>query len=156
MTTIVSRFPAVVDGVLTVLRADANLSAVVISDGLPITEDRLVDLVIIGNSGDPESTDAGSVTQNYHDLAGIDSTRDETVTVNCCVLAQTGDVDVSATRARAFAVLGYVESALRANYSLGATGVLRVELTDVTVQVEQFADGTAVRLPFTLTATSII
>lgn len=154
--TVSSRFPAVVDAILSTLSNDANLSGVVISDGLPITEDRLVDLVIIGNAGDPENSEAGSVSQSYHDLAGVNSTRDETVQVNCCVLSQTGDVDVAATRSRAFQVLGYVESALRANYALGLTNVMRVEVSDVNVYVDQFADGTAVRLPFTITATSII
>lgn len=152
----VSQYPTIVDAILTTLKADTNLSSVVISDGLPITEDRLVDLVIIGNSGDPDSTEAGSISQEYHDLAGVNSTRDETVYINCCVLSQTGDVDVAATRTRAFQILGYVSDALRANYGLGLANVIRVELTDVTVTVEQFADGTAVRLPFTITGTSII
>lgn len=141
---------------MALLTADPNFSGIVVSDGLPITEDRLVDLVIIGNSGDPENTEAGTISQEYHDLAGISSTRDETVQINCCVLSQTGDVDVSSTRTRAFQILGFVESALRGNYGLGLVNVIRVELTDVSVQVDQFADGTAVRLPFTITATSII
>lgn len=141
---------------MALLTADPNFSGIVVSDGLPITEDRLVDLVIIGNSGDPENTEAGTISQEYHDLAGISSTRDETIQINCCVLSQTGDVDVSATRTRAFQILGFVESAIRGNYGLGLANVIRVELSDVSVQVDQFADGTAVRLPFTITATSII
>ena len=151
-----SRFAAVYDALLSTLRASGDLSSVTISDGLPITEDRLVDLVIVGNGGDPENTEAGRVTQSYHDLAGINSTRDETVTINCFVMSQTGDVDISATRSRAFEVLGYVESAIRANYGLGLANVIAVEVTDITCYIEQFADGTAVRLPFTVTATSII
>jgi len=152
----VSRFPAVVDAVVTALKAAPGLASAVVSDGLPITEDRLTDLVIIGNGGQPEDTRAGTISQEYHDLAGVDSTRDETVQVFCCVISQTGDVDVAATRTRAFDLLGAISDTLRANYKLGVSGVIRVELSDVEVVVEQFADGTAVRLPFTLTATSLI
>ena len=151
-----SRFAAVYDAILTTLRNDANLSSSVISDGLPITEDRLTSLVMIGNSGDAEDTLAGSVRQSYHDMAGTSSTRDETITINCAVMTQTGDVDVSATRSAAFTVLGYVEAALRANYSLGLAEVMRVEVVDVQCYIEQFADGTAVRLPFQVVATCLI
>jgi hypothetical protein len=151
-----SRFAAVYDATLTTLRADTNLATLTVSDGLPITQERYDDLVIIGNSGDPEQPEAGRITQAYHDLAGTSSTRDETVTLNCCVMSQTGDVDISTTRTRAFEVLGWVESAIRANYGLGLTNVIAVEITDISCIIDQFADGTAVRLPFTLQATSII
>jgi len=151
-----SRFAAVYDALLSTLQADGDLSSVTISDGLPITEDRLVDLVIVGNGGDPENSEAGRITQGYHDLAGTSSTRDEVVTINCFAMSQTGDVDVSATRTRAFQVLGYVESAIRANYALGLANVLRVEITEISCNIEQFADGTAVRLPFTVQATCLI
>lgn len=153
---LVSRFPTVIDGVLATLNADSNLTGVSISDGLPISEDRYLDLILIGNSGDGEDTRAGSISQEYHDLAGIDSTRDETIQIFCAVISQTGNVDVATTRTRAFQLLGYVSDALRNNFTLGAAGVLRVEMTDIEVTVEQFADGTAVRLPFTITATTLI
>jgi hypothetical protein len=151
-----SRFAAVYDALLSTLQADGNLSSVTVSDGLPITDDRLVDLVIVGNGGDPENSEAGRITQSYHDLAGTSSTRDEVVTINCFAMSQTGDVDVSATRTRAFQVLGYVESAIRANYALGLANVLRVEITEISCNIEQFADGTSVRLPFTVQATCLI
>lgn len=153
---LVSRFPTVIDGILTTLRADNNLTTVTISDGLPVTEDRYLDIILIGNSGDGEDTRAGNITQEYHDLAGVNSTRDETIQIFCAIISQTGNVDVATTRSRAFELLGYVSNALRNNYHLNATGVLRVELTDIDVNVEQFADGTAVRLPFTITATTLI
>lgn len=151
-----SRYAAVADAIVATLQADANLSAVVVSDGLPITEDRLTSLVIVGNSGDPEDSYAGRFEQEYHDLAGVNSTRDETITIPCCVLAQTGDIDVSATRLSAFTILGYVEGALRANYRLGLDNVLRVEMSGGDVNVSQFADGTAVRLSFSITAACLI
>ena len=153
---LVSRFPTIIDGVLSTLKADANLTTVTISDGLPVTEDRYLDIILIGNSGDGEDTRAGTITQEYHDLAGIDSTRDETIQIFCAVISQTGNVDVATTRSRAFELLGYVSNALRNNFTLAAAGVLRVELSSVEVNVEQFADGTAVRLPFTITATTLI
>jgi len=151
-----SQFPYVVDALVTLLKATASLSAVVISDGLPITEDRMNDLVMIGTTGSPDDTRSGTISQEYNDLAGINSTREETVQVSCCVISQTGDVDVAATRTRAFTILGSISDAVRANYTLGVSGVMRVEMSDVEVFVEQFADGTSVRLPFTISVSSLI
>ena len=152
----VSQFPGVVDALVTLLNATATLTGVVISDGLPITEDRMNDLVMIGSTGSPDDTRSGTISQEYNDLAGINSTREERVEISCCVISQTGDVDVSTTRTRAFAILGYISDAVRANYTLGVSGVMRVEMSDVEVFVEQFADGTSVRLPFTISVNSLI
>ena len=152
----ISQFAALTDSVLAILRADTHLSNVTISDGLPITEDRLVDLIVIGNSGSPEDTRAGSIRQQWHDLAGINSTRDETCEIFCCLISQTGDVDVSATRTRAFEILGYISDALRATLNGGIANCFGIDLTDVEVNVEQFADGTSIRLPFTITANTLI
>ena len=152
----VSQFPGVVDALVTLLNATATLSAVVISDGLPISEDRMNDLVMIGSTGSPDDTRSGTISQEYNDMAGVNSTREERVEISCCVISQTGDVDVSATRTRAFNILGYISDAVRANYTLGVSGVMRVELSDVEVFVEQFADGTSVRLPFTISVNSLI
>lgn len=152
----ISRYAAVADALVAALQAAPALSAVTVTDGLPITEDRLTSLVIVGNSGDPEDDSAGTFDQMYHDLAGTGSTREETVTIPCAVLAQTGDIDVSATRSSAFTILGAVESTLRGNYTLGVDGVLRVEMSGGEVRVSQFADGTAVRLTFSIQATCLI
>lgn len=151
-----SRFAAVYDAVLATLKAAPSLSTVTISDSLPITDDRLDRLIMIGNGGNAEDTRSGSTRQNYRDMAGVNSTRDETISIYCCVLTQTGDVDVAATRSAAFTILGNVEAALRGNYSLGLTDVLRVEVVDVEIYTEQFGDGTAIRLPFTIEATALI
>lgn len=151
-----SRFAAVYDAIVSLLQSDPALASVVVSDSLPISQDRYTDLILIGNSGDPEDTRAGTISQNYHDMARTSSTRDETFSIYCCVLSQTGDVAVAATRSQAFTVLGGVESALRASYNLGLSDVMRVEVTDAEVFIEQFADGTAVRIPFTIQATCLI
>lgn len=151
-----SRFAAIYDAILDTLNADPTLASVTITDSLPITDDRLDRLVMIGNGGNPEDTRSGSSRQQYHDLAGASSRRDETISIFCCVMAQTGDVDVSGTRTVAFGILASVEAALRGNYNLGLTDVLRVEVVDIEVYTEQFGDGTAIRLPFTIEATALI
>lgn len=151
-----SRFAAVFDAVLAACQAEPTLAATTISDTLPLTQDRLTALLMIGNSGDPEDPRAGSIRQSYHDMAGTSSTRDETVTINCAVMVQTGDIDVAATRSSAFTVLAGVESALRGSIGLGLSYVMRVEVIDAEVYIEQFADGTSVRIPFTIEATCLI
>jgi len=156
MPVVATRWAAVVDAVLVTLRAAPNLATTTVLDGFPVTNDALDDAVVVGSSADPEDDIAGSVEQEYHDMALASSSRMETVTVACEVWAQNGDGDLSAARTRAFLLLGYVEAALRANPSQGLTDVLRVEVAAATVRQAQTPDGAVCSVDVTLSATSLI
>lgn len=156
MPVVATRWAAVTNAVLATLRADPNLATTTILDGFPVTNDPLVDAVVVGSSADPEDDVAGTVTQEYHDMALASSSRMETVTLACEVWAQNGDGDLSAARTRAFLLLGYVEAALRANPSQGLTDVLRVEVVDATVHQAQTEYGAVCSVDVTVSATSLI
>lgn len=155
MPVTATRWAAVVDAVLATLRADPNFASTQVFDGPPVTGDYLADAVAVGASGDDDDL-VGDVEQNYHDFGLAQSARMETSTVRVAVWAQNGDGSLSTARTRAFALVGYVEAALRANPSQGLTDVLRVEVTGAEVRQSQTPDGALCWVDLTLTATALI
>lgn len=153
----ISRYAAATDAILTTLRANATLSAaaVEIIDGPPVQQAYGTTVLYVGWRGDVDDDTAGDITQAYHDL-GPAATRDEIISIYCVVQSVRGDDDMSAARSSAVAALGAIETALRANVSLGLADVLRIELSDSTVRQVRDADGIGVELGFTITVTSLI
>lgn len=129
-----SRLPAVVDALLTLMRAttgyrdpSAAVSAALVPvfDGptIGISGDHATRWLSIGWSGDPESPeDAASAEQNV--ATGGNNTRDEVGTIRCRAAAQGGETDptpLSALRLQVGAIVGDVELLLRNNPTLGIT-----------------------------------
>jgi hypothetical protein len=153
----VSRYAALTDAVLATLRAlnATTLAGVEIVDGPPLLNQFPAEAIYVGWSGEPDSDTSGSISQGYHDLGPV-ATRDETAEVYCTIQAARGDDDMAAARLRAVAILGVMESALRANVSQGLVDVLRIEISDGAVRQVRNADGIGVEIAATVTATSLI
>ena len=153
-----SRLDAVIDALVAACQADATLIArgTYVSDGAPVTADAATEVLVIGGSPVDADTAAGDGAQSWRTDGGTSASRDAEESVYCYAAASTGDVDVASTRAAAFAVLAAVEDLLRANYSLGLANVMSVEVSRVSYQLEQYANGTRVVLPFTITVRSVI
>ena len=145
---------------VALFQADPTLSTtleVLVTDGLPISEDYRPDLLVIGGTPDEGDTVLGTVSQEWHDSgSGSSPRKDETVTIRAYVCSTTGDADLPATRARAFTVMAAVESVLRENRTIGLADVREVSLTDLTVTAAQYVDGTTVWLTFTIEVLSLI
>lgn len=158
MAIVASRWNTVYEALLALFQADTSLATagVYVSDGIPISEDRFLNMVIVGNMGDPTVNQAGSISQEYHDLAGTQSSRDETILIDACIIAQNGNSDLTAARLAAFTTLNSVESALRLNFTLGLRDVIRTELRDANVYLDLFADGAACRISFTIETTTLL
>lgn len=150
----ITRAAAVVDALVTALSADATLTGLVI-DGPPVTQDELVDVVTVGYGWDADDDTAIEIEQEYHEL-GPTAKRDERLDVRCAAASFRGDADIAAARARCVALLGAVESVLRADPSLGLADLLRVELSAGSIRQAQTAQGAEVVCPFTVTAHSLI
>ena len=151
-----SRLHAAITALHAAAAADSTLVSlgVLVADGLPVTQDRVNDLLVIGATSDDEETGA-SLTQDWHDL-GAAATRDEVVRIHCFVRSQVGDVDVAGTRARAFAVLAAVEALLRADIDLGLGQVLNASVVEANYIVAQNSNGTAVWVPFVVRIRALI
>lgn len=149
MTT--SRVPAAVDALLAILRAAPGLAGVAIVDGPESVNAASLQRIHIG--WQPGADTAVSLQQSFN-AAGA-RTRDEVFEIACYAEARAGNTDIQGRRNEVFALVGEVETALRATNeaptapTLNGT-VLWAHLTagDLTqVQLE----GSAAGLAFTVT-----
>lgn len=106
-----SAVPAAIDALLAILSAEEGLSGVRVLDGPPTGDMSDEEYVAIG--WQPDSEDAVQMVQDFN-AAGA-RTRDEDFTILCWLDTWTGDSDVRARRARAFALLAVIEDAIRAS-----------------------------------------
>jgi hypothetical protein len=106
----ISRVPAAVDALLTILRAAPGLADVRIVDGPAAVNLTERHRLYIG--WQPGAEAAVDLVQNFN-AAGA-RTRDENFAIACYAESRAGDKDMALRRARVFAILGEVENALRA------------------------------------------
>jgi hypothetical protein len=105
-----SRVPAAVDALLAILRAAPGLVGVEIVDGPPVVN--LTELKRIHIGWQLGDSAAVSLEQSFN-AAGA-RTRDEAFSISCYAEARAGDTDMQARRSEVFALVGEVETALRA------------------------------------------
>ena len=153
----ISRYAAAVDALVSLAQADSTLTAAVVEivDGPPVQQQYGTTVLYFGWTGDEDSDLAGSIQSSYHDL-GPSAMRDETCEVRCIIRAIRGDNDMSAARLSAVTALGALETAIRANVSLGLSDVLRFEVSEATVNQARDGMGLACELDFSITVTSLI
>lgn len=153
----ISRYAAATDALVALAQADATLiaAAVEVVDGPPLQQQYAETSLYVGWSGEEDDATSGSISSAYHDL-GPAAKRDETVEVYCTIRSVTGTDDMSGARSSAIAALGALETAVRANVSLGLADVLRFEVSDATVRQVRDSLGVGVDVGFTVTCTSLI
>jgi len=140
-----SRLGAVIDALVTQLDAGTAFS---VYDGYPVTTTPPADFVIVGGTDDPDD-DAASLDQEWAGLGK--ASRDETGQITCAVVSQSGGTDLKTHRDRVLVILGELETALRADPTLG--GVVQsgwLHLTAGALNQQQNANGSRARLTFTV------
>ncbi|MFJ2718997.1 hypothetical protein [Streptomyces sp. NPDC087437] len=146
-----SRVPAAVDGLLTALRAAPGLNGVAVVDGPPSVNLTARKYVFVG--WQPGGDIAVSLAQTFNSAGA--RTRDETFQIAGYIEVRAGDKDMKARRDDAFAILGEIETALRATNdvpdapTLGGA-VLWAHLTAGDLSQAQ-AEGSVAGLAFTVT-----
>lgn len=142
--------PNAVDAVVSALVTafTAALPGTEVHDGRPVEAPGATEMVIVAHDATPDGNAVITIQQEPANLAG--TSRYERGQIPCCVLAQTGDVDIPERRARATQILGSCETALRADRTL-AGAVMTAEV--VAGEVHQFSNkaGTAVVAQFQIT-----
>jgi len=140
---------AVIDGLITNLSASAALAGVRIFDGVEIDSSFPGDFITVGHDGsdDGEVVVANSV-QQFLELGNRRQFED--ASVNCQLVSWNGGVDVKSRRNRAFALLSAVDTAIRADVSLGGA-CLYSTLDNYTTFYRQTNVGVAVYVTFTVT-----
>lgn len=149
MTT--SRVPAALDALLEILRAAPGLSETAIVDGPPSVNLSPLQRLYVG--WQPYGESAVTLEQAFNGAGA--RTRDEAFQIACYAEARSGDKDMKARRDEVFALVGEVETALRATNEAPTTptlngAVLWAHLTagDLT-QVQ--GEGSLAGLAFTVT-----
>lgn len=118
---------AVIDGLVTTLRASASLDApggtyTPVFDGPTPVDGSARDFVTVGWA------DGGRGAQSrgaHHDIGYTTSAmRDDVGSISVVISCWDGDTDIATTRARVFTILGYVETAIRNNPTLGVANLM--------------------------------
>lgn len=153
----ISRYAAATDAIVALAQADATLTAAAVEvvDGPPRQQGYGATVLYVGWTGEDDNATSGSIESSYHDL-GPTAKRDERVEVYCTAQSVRGDDDMSTARSAAVAVYGALETAIRANVSLGLADVLRFEVSDATVRQVRDGEGIGVEVGFTITCISLI
>lgn len=156
MTT--SQVGNVLAATAALLAADANLVAASVPtyDGPTVSQASNLEYVVVGHDPSGESTVAASTTQDWRSDGGAAAFRDETITFPVTVVVRGGDTDIVARRARAYVLAGYVEAALRANYTLGLAQVAWLEIADQTLHQVAAAEGSIVYVESTVRVRAVI
>jgi hypothetical protein len=105
-----SRVPAAVDALLAILRAAPALAEVAIVDGPSSVNFTQLRRLYVG--WHPGGEAAVSLTQDFNSAGA--RTRDEVFAISCYAEARAGDKDMQGRRSEVFALVGEVETALRA------------------------------------------
>ena len=146
-----SRVPAAVDALLAILQAAPALAGVAIVDGPPSVN--LTELRRIHVGWQPGTDAAVSLEQSFNSAGA--RTRDEAFSIACYAEARAGDKNMKARRDEVFALVGEVETALRATNGAPTAptlngAVLWAHLTAGDLAQMQ-AEGSLAGLAFTVT-----
>lgn len=117
-------------------------------DGPYVTEEMPVDSVFVGYDGDPEGDLQAFTFEQDWAHAGYRA-KDETLSIPCCVISYTGDANaVRDRRERVQALLAAIETALRADPTLGVSSTTRAQVRRGALHQEPTSDGVRARLVF--------
>lgn len=146
-----SRAPAAVDALLAILRAAPGLSEVAVVDGPPSVNLTTLRQIYVG--WQPSGEAAVSIEQQFNGAGA--RTRNEAFAISGYLEARSGDTNMQDRRNEVFAMLGEIETALRATDvaptapTLNGT-VLWAHLTAGDLNQVQ-AEGSLAGLAFTVT-----
>jgi len=145
---VTTAFPAVINGILTSLRASSDLSAVRIFDGVEIDSSYPGDFIAVGHDGtDDGSVSVSSATQSFEQLGNFKQFEDGQI--ECFLSTWDGSDSLTARRARASQIISAVDTAIRADVSLGGA-CLYSFLSNHTTRYLQTDVGAAVNVNFTI------
>lgn len=145
-----SLIPKVIDAVYST--AKAHLPDTNVYDGFGVTVEPGLDYLMVGVD-DPDGQRSASAAEATQDWAHANSTtRDENGVVTCAAVSWNGDGDAKAARDHAFATVAAVETAVRADPTLGVAGVLYAHVTGpIELSQDQTQTGAVAYVLFRIT-----
>ena len=140
--------PQVINGILTAFQNSSDLSSVRIFDGPEIDASYPGDFIAVGHDGSEDGTVAVSnVTQDFIQLGNLKQFEDGSV--DCWLSTWDGGSSLADRRARVATILSAVDSALRADVSLGGACIYS-RLSRHSMEYIQANNGVAISVTFTI------
>ena len=141
--------PQVIDGILTAFNASAGLTGVRIFDGPEIDASYPGDFIAVGHDGSEDGeVSVSNVTQAFEQLGNLKQFEDGSV--DCWLATWDGGTSLSDRRARVATLLSAVDTAIRADVSLGGACIYS-SLSNHQMTYIQANNGVAISVTFTIT-----
>lgn len=142
-----SRVPEVIAALVALGRADSELAGVEVCDGPQVSDTEALDWLIVGFDGDPSGD--FEAAQSVGDFAGLGTAIEEQFQITVAAIANRGDTDIVAARARVYEIGGRVVAWLRARPSLELSS-LEAAVGATRLVQDQTEDGAQARLLLTV------
>lgn len=141
--------PQVINGILTAFNASAGLTGVRIFDGPEIDASYPGDFIAVGHDGSEDGeVSVSNVTQSFEQLGNLKQFEDGSV--DCWLATWDGGTSLSDRRARVATLLSAVDTAIRADVSLGGACIYS-SLSNHQMTYIQANNGVAISVTFTIT-----
>lgn len=141
--------PQVINGILTAFNASAGLTGVRIFDGPEIDSSYPGDFISVGHDGSEDGeVSVSNVTQSFEQLGNLKQFEDGNV--DCWLATWDGGTSLSDRRARVATLLSAVDTAIRADVSLGGACIYS-SLSNHQMTYIQANNGVAISVTFTIT-----
>lgn len=141
--------PQVINGILTAFNASAGLTGVRIFDGPEIDSSYPGDFIAVGHDGSEDGeVSVSNVTQTFEQLGNLKQFEDGSV--DCWLATWDGGTSLSDRRARVATLLSAVDTAIRADVSLGGACIYS-SLSNHQMTYIQANNGVAISVTFTIT-----
>jgi hypothetical protein len=141
--------PQVINGILTAFNASVDLSGVRIFDGPEIDSSYPGDFIAVGHDGSEDGeVSVSNVTQSFEQLGNLKQFEDGSV--DCWLATWDGGTSLSDRRTRVATLLSAVDTAIRADVSLGGACIYS-SLSNHQMTYIQANNGVAISVTFTIT-----
>ena len=141
--------PQVINGILTAFNASAGLTDVRIFDGPEIDANYPGDFIAVGHDGSEDGeVSVSNVTQSFEQLGNLKQFEDGSV--DCWLATWDGGTSLSDRRAQVATLLSAVDTAIRADVSLGGACIYS-SLSNHQMTYIQANNGVAISVTFTIT-----
>jgi hypothetical protein len=140
--------PQVINGILTAFNASAGLTGVRIFDGPEIDSSYPGDFIAVGHDGSEDGeVSVSNVTQSFEQLGNLKQFEDGSV--DCWLATWDGGTSLSDRRARVATLLSAVDTAIRADVSLGGACIYS-SLSNHQMTYIQANNGVAISVTFSI------
>lgn len=150
--TVTTKYPTMIDKIITALGAASSLAGVRIFDGAEVDESYPGNAIAIGHDGSVGDTEmqVGNIRNTPLDFSDV---HEESGTINCSLWAWSGETSFKNSRIAAFGLLSAVDTVIRADSTFSGT-CFYSWLESNSVVYRQTTAGSAVVLNFNIVYTA--